>query len=130
MLNNSDAVANNIRLERIELLSVCPIEDKTWEEDISWAFSNLMGVELGKISLYAVRRMNIWSIFTNEGWNNSKAMELLEKAIDLGYRDSQVCYFMAEIHKYEMNYGFALECINDAIESNTIQRKLLSDYLN
>lgn len=130
LLNDSSLVEHSIRLERIELLSICPIEKETWDKDISWAFSNLIDTELGRINFYVVRRMNFWAIYTNEGWDKINVMGFLEKAIDLGYRDSQVYYFMAEIHMSEMNYGLALECINDAISNNMLEKKLLKEYLN
>jgi tetratricopeptide (TPR) repeat protein len=130
LLNNSGIIENKIRLERLELLSVCPIEEKIWEEDVSWAFTNLKGIDLGKILFYTVRRMNFCSIYTSEGWNNLKAMELLEEATSLGYSDSQIFYYMADIHKQDDNYGLALKCINNAIESYVTPKKLLRDYLN
>ena len=130
LLNKSDIVESNIRLERLELLSICPIESNTWEEDVSWAFTNLKGIDLGKILFYTVRRMNFCSIYASEGWDNLKAMELLEKATSLGYSDSQIFYYMADIHKQDDNYGLALKCINNAIERYVTPKKLLRDYLN
>lgn len=130
LLSNSAEVEDKIKLERIELLSICPIEDQKWDEDMSWAFSTLQGTELGKISFYIVRRMNFQSIYTNKGWDSFRAMRFLERAIDLGYRDSQVYYFMAEIHKGDMNYGLAIDCINDAIKGVEVDSKLLKEYLN
>ena len=58
-----------IRLARMRLFSICPLEDFVWENDFAWAENNLSDKEYIEVLLFAALKMNIFSHYAGEGWN-------------------------------------------------------------
>lgn len=83
-----------------------------FSNNLTWLKKNTQGRELGEV-LYIYNR-NGESI---TGLMNStvEALDDLNKAIELGYREADVYYLRAIVHYYDHNFGLALKDIELAI---------------
>ncbi len=119
-----------IRLARLELFSVCPLEDRSWEEDYSWAIDNLEDKEYAFVMFYAARKMDVFGIYASEDWDSNQIIEFTDSAIALGFEDPRAYYLRSSAHFANNNNGLALYDINLAVSLISDNPKLLVDFLN
>jgi hypothetical protein len=127
LLTDSSELQKKIRLERLELFSICPLEDEVWEDDFSWASEKLEDKDYARIMFYAARKMDVWGIYASEGWDSNQIIEYIDAAIALGYQDSRAYYLRSSAHFANNNNGLALYDINVAIAMIRESPKILTD---
>ena len=130
VLADSLDVQKKIRLARLELFSICPLEDNSWKDDYSWAAENLEDKEYAVVMFYAARKMDVWAIYASEGWDSNQIIEYIDDAIALGYEDTKAYYLRSRAHFANSNSGLALYDINLAISLIGKDTQLLVDCLN
>lgn len=113
-INLVDSFEDQIRfrLSRIYLLKHLNRYDLSfWDEDINWLKANAKGEKLGNtLFLEAIKSGDL------ENFNMSieDALSLMDKVIELGYRDIDVYIERIKIHFAAMNYGIALKEVEKA----------------
>lgn len=129
-LVDSLELQKKIKLARLELFSICPLRDKSWDDDFSWAENNLDDKEYALVMFYAARKMDVMETYANEGWDSNQIIEYIDTAISLGFEDPRAYYLRSSAHSSNNNYGLALYDINIAIELARDNPRLLLDCLN
>jgi tetratricopeptide (TPR) repeat protein len=111
-------VEKKARLERVRLYAY------SWEErekDIQWLKANASGCELGEVLCLEV---DSWEYGFDYGYYEhyrdaepiaQKAVALLDRAIEIGYREPKAYRLRAEANATLHNYGLALQDIDRAI---------------
>lgn len=119
-----------IRLARIRLFSMCPLEDSIWENDFAWAEDNVSDEEYGEVLFFAALKMYIFSFYASEGWDSDVIIRNIDLAFKLGFEDPKAYYLRASAHLDNKNLGLALNDINYAINMIRNDLQLLKDCLD
>lgn len=112
-----------LRLDRVRLFKYSWDER---EEDLAWLKENTDGYELGEVLYWEVEG---WESRRNDATVGKMAKPLLDKAIELGYRQPDVYYLRAEANASLSNYRLALEDIDEAINKSRSQDDQYVRYL-
>lgn len=113
-LDESSLFEKDIKLARLELLSICPITDSCWDQDFAWAEENTNDLEYGRVLLFAALRMNMYAIWAGEGWDADRIINYMDRAIEIGLENPKAYYIRAGAHHSNQNLGLALKDINFA----------------
>jgi hypothetical protein len=128
-LQESLAFEKEIRLARLELFSVCPLDDLCWDEDLVWAEENTTDNEYGKVLFFAALKISIYSLYAGKGWDADKVIDLIDHAIELGYEDPKAYCLRASAHHSNQNLGLALKDVNFAYNMTRNDPRVLRECL-
>jgi tetratricopeptide (TPR) repeat protein len=113
-LQESLAFEKEIRLARLELFSICQLDDPCWDADLVWAEENTNDNEYGRVLFFAALKIDIYSLYTGKGWDADKIIDFIDRAIELGYEDPKAYCLRASAHHSNQNLGLALKDVNFA----------------
>lgn len=128
-LQVSSAFEKEIRLARIELFSISPLDDSCWDEDFIWAEENTNDNEYGKVLFLAALKIGIYSIYTDTGWDSDKIIDFIDRSIELGFEDPKAYCLRASAHHSNQNLGFALKDVNFAYNMTRNDPRILRECL-
>jgi tetratricopeptide (TPR) repeat protein len=128
-LEDSLDLEKEIRFARLELFSICPLDDSCWDDDFDWAEEKMSDVEYSKVLLFAAQKIDIYSIWASEGWDADKIISLIDRAVELGLEEPKAYCLRANAHHSNQNLGLALKDINFAYGMVRNSPRLLRECL-